>query len=110
MADEMTLPITLPREFLALLGAPSQAAEAVKEFTILGLYQEGRISGGKAAELLGLTRRGFLALLARRGLSYFRLDPQEWEAEVARVRRRPSQSSASAERQTWHPSCPIRDP
>ena len=89
MSTEITLPITLPREFLALLGAPSQATEAIKEFTILGVYQEGRISGGKAAELLGLTRRGFLALLARRGIPYFRLDPQEWEAEVARLRARP---------------------
>ena len=89
MSTEITLPITLPREFLALLGAPSQASEAIKEFTILGVYQEGRISGGKAAELLGLTRRGFLALLARRGIPYFRLDPQEWEAEVARLRAQP---------------------
>ena len=86
MSTDITLPITLPREFLALLGAPSQATEAIKEFTILKVYQEGRISGGKAAELLGLTRRGFLALLARRGIAYFRLDPQEWEAEVARLR------------------------
>lgn len=89
MSTDITLPITFPREFLALLGAPSQAAEAVKEFTILGLYQEGRISGGKAAELLGLTRRAFMALLARRGIAYFRLDPQEWEAEVARLRANP---------------------
>ena len=86
MASDVTLPVVLPREFLTHLGTPSQAAEAIREFTILGLYQESRISAGKAAELLGLTRRGFLALLARKGIPYFRLDPQEWEAEVARLR------------------------
>ena len=86
MADNLTLPVTLPREFIALLGAPSQASEAAREYIILGLYQEGRISGGKAAELLGLTRRGFIALLARKGIPFFRMDPQEWDAEVARIR------------------------
>jgi predicted HTH domain antitoxin len=85
MADTLTIPITLPREFIALLGAPAQATETAREYIILGLFQEARISGGKAAELLGLTRAGFIALLARKGMPYFRLDPEEWEAEVARI-------------------------
>ncbi len=89
MPTTITLPITLPREFASLLGTPAQAAEAVREFTILGLYQEGRISGGKAAELLGLTRRGFGSLLARKGIDYFRLTPDEWAEEVARIRAQP---------------------
>jgi predicted HTH domain antitoxin len=84
--DTTTLQVTLPKDFLALLGSPPQAAEAVKEFAILGLYQEGRISGGKAAELLGLTQRGFLALLARKGINYFHLTPEEWAEEVATVK------------------------
>jgi predicted HTH domain antitoxin len=86
MADTLTLPVTLPREFAALLGAPSQASEAVREYVILGLFQEARISGGKAANLLGLTRPGFVALLARKGIPQIRLEPEEWDAEVARIR------------------------
>jgi predicted HTH domain antitoxin len=86
MADTVTLQITLPEDFLALLGTQPQAAEMAKEFIILGLYQEGRISGGKAAELLGLTKRGFVSLLARKGLDYFRLTPEEWAEEVAIVK------------------------
>ena len=86
MADTLTLPITLPREFIALLGAPAQATATAREYVILGLFQEARISGGKAAELLGLTREGFIALLARKGIAYFRLDPVEWDEEVARIR------------------------
>jgi predicted HTH domain antitoxin len=50
------------------------------------LYQENRISGGKAAELLGLTRLGFVSLLTRKGIDYFRLTPDEWAEEVAVVR------------------------
>ena len=85
MADVVTVPITLPRQFVALLGAPAQAAETAREYILLGLYVEGRISGGKAAELLGLTRRGFLSLLARKGIDYFRLTPGEWAEEVTLV-------------------------
>ena len=77
------LHISLPKDFVALLGpVQAQAAQAVKEFAVLGLIQEGRISAGKAAELLALTRRGFIALLARKGIDYFRFGPQEWETEV----------------------------
>jgi len=69
-----------------LLGAPAQASETVREYVILGLFQEARISGGNAAQQLGLTRRGFLALLARNGIPQIRLEPEEWDAEVARLR------------------------
>ena len=85
MADTLTFPITLPREFVTLLGAPAQASEIAREYILLGLYLEGRISGGKAAELLGLTWRGFVSLLARKGIDYFRLTPDEWAEEVAVV-------------------------
>ena len=85
MADTLTFPITLPREFITLLGSPAQAAETAREYILLGLCLEDRISGGKAAELLGLTRRGFLSLLARKGIDYFRLTPGEWAEEVALV-------------------------
>ena len=73
MAETTTLHILLPKDFVALLGpAQTQAAQAMKEFAVLGLFQEGRISAGKASELLGLTRRGLVALLARKGIDYFR--------------------------------------
>lgn len=78
----------MPREFIDLLGAPAPATATAtaREYIVLGLFQEARISGGKAAELLGLTREGFVAWLARQGMPYFRLNPQEWEGEVARIR------------------------
>jgi predicted HTH domain antitoxin len=85
MADALTFPVTLPPEFATLMGAPAQASESAREYILLGLCLEGRISGGKAAELLGLTRRGFLALLARKGIDYFRLASNEWAEEVALV-------------------------
>ena len=84
MAASTTLHISFPKDFIALLGpAQAQAAQAITEYAILGLFQEGRISDGKAAELLGLTRRGFVALLARKGIDYFRFGLQEWDEEIA---------------------------
>jgi len=88
MADMFNLQITLPDDFATLLGAPTQANAAVKEYIVLGLFQEDRISGGKAAEFLGLTRLGFVTLLARKrkGIPYFRLTSDEWAKEVAIVK------------------------
>lgn len=85
-APTTMLHIAFPKEVAVLLGAQPQAAETARELIILGLYQEGRISGGKAAELLGLTRRGFVSLLARKGMDYFRLTSDEWAEEVATVK------------------------
>ncbi|MFH1907825.1 MAG: UPF0175 family protein [Chloroflexota bacterium] len=86
MSHTAILQIVFPKDLLALLGAQPQAAETAKELIILGLYQENRISGGKASELLGLTKRGFVSLLARKGIDYFRLTPGEWAEEVATVK------------------------
>jgi predicted HTH domain antitoxin len=86
MSETATLQITFSKEFMALLGAKPQAIEAAKEFIVLGMYQEGRISGGKAAELLGLTKHGFISLITRKGLDYFRLTPDEWAEEVETIK------------------------
>ena len=86
MRDTTMLQIEVPKELLALLGTKPQAAEVAREFVILGLYQESRISAGRAAELLGLTKRGFVSLLGRKGIDYFRLTPDEWKEEVDTVK------------------------
>lgn len=82
MSDIALLQISLPKDILPLLGNQSQANEMAREFILLGLYQEGRISGGKVAELLGLNKSGFVALLARRDINYFHLNSEEWNEEA----------------------------
>ena len=47
----------------------------------MGLYQERRISAGKAAELLGMDKREFVRLLARKEIAYFDYSDQELEDE-----------------------------
>jgi len=88
MSEKSTtiLEIPLSKNLASLLGSQHQASEKAKELIILGLHQEDRISGFKAAQLLGLTRQGFISLLARKGMPYFRLTAEEWVEEVATVK------------------------
>ena len=86
-ASAMTmLNIPFRKDLATLLGTQNQAVEKAKELIILGLYQESRISGGKAAELLGLTRRAFISLLVRKDINYFQLSSDEWVEEVAQIK------------------------
>jgi hypothetical protein len=50
MTTETTvLEVVIPKDMFAMLGfSKSEAAQAVKEFSVLGLYLERKISSGKA--------------------------------------------------------------
>jgi predicted HTH domain antitoxin len=54
-----------------------------KEGVVLGLFQEGEISSGKAAEILGLSKAQFLELLSQQNLPYLDADLTDLEREVA---------------------------
>ncbi len=80
--ETMTLEVAVPKDLFAALGlSRPQAAEQLKEFTVLGLYRERRISAGKAAELLGLNLGEFVRLLARKEVPYFDYSTEELTAE-----------------------------
>jgi len=40
MADTLTIPVTLPCEFVALLGAPSQASKTARELLFWGCFRK----------------------------------------------------------------------
>jgi len=78
----MVLEVAIPKELFAILGfSKPMAAAAIKEFSVLGLYLERRISAGKAAELLGIRKREFIRVFARRGIPYFDYTAEELEEE-----------------------------
>jgi predicted HTH domain antitoxin len=54
-----------------------------REGMVLELFQEGQISSGKAAEILGLSQARFLDLLADRNIPYLDASPQDLERELA---------------------------
>ncbi len=63
------LQLELPDELVASLSSGDVAA--VREAALVKLYDLGRISSGKAARLSGISRRAFLDLLGRYGVSEF---------------------------------------
>jgi predicted HTH domain antitoxin len=83
MTTETTaLEVVIPKDMFAMLGfSKSEAAQAVKEFSVLGLYLERKISSGKAAELLGIGKREFIRLLAGKKIPYFDYIDEELEED-----------------------------
>ncbi|UCC63627.1 MAG: UPF0175 family protein [Anaerolineae bacterium] len=80
--ETAVLEVAIPKDLLSMLGfSKSEAVEAIKEFSVLGLYLERRISAGKAAELLGIRKLGFIRLLTRRGIPYFDYTDEELAEE-----------------------------
>lgn len=75
--------LELPRDLLGALEVPQTQMEArLRELIALELFREGRISSGKGAELLGVSKLAFVQLLSQHGIDYFTESPEELEAEV----------------------------
>jgi predicted HTH domain antitoxin len=51
---------------------------------VLGLYGQGELSIGRAAELLGQQRGDFIRYAAARGIPYFQMTGEEVRREVDR--------------------------
>jgi predicted HTH domain antitoxin len=66
------LEIDCPDELLTPLGQTQAALEQLaQEAFLVRLYHLGEISSGRAAEMLHMSRRAFLDLLGRYGVSVF---------------------------------------
>ena len=86
--DTLTITLRFPRDLLGALEVPPEQLETrLRELIALQLFQEGRISSGKGAELLGLSKLDFIKLLARHGLAYFTESPEELIAEIETLER-----------------------
>ena len=74
--------LEVPEEALAVIGKdPAQFAREVYETAVVKWYDQGRITSGKGAELLGISRTAFLELLFRHKVSPFQYTPEELAAE-----------------------------
>ena len=82
--NALKIEVELPRDLMAALNIPeSELGHRAKEWIVLELFQEGEISAGKAAEILGLSKVRFLDLLDQRKLPYLDGAPGELERDVA---------------------------
>lgn len=78
---------TLPSSLSAVLtDAEDCLSRDAFEAFVLSLRQQGRISAGFAAELLGLSLWELYDLLAARGLAVFNYEEDDFQEEIDRIR------------------------
>ena len=80
-----TFKITVPKAFLQLGVDQEQLQRQVPEWIVLSLFTQDRISSGKAARLLNISRVEFLALLRNYGIPYLDYTTEELDEEFAAV-------------------------
>ena len=74
----VSVSIDLPSDLLGTLDVPRASVERqLRELIAFELVREGRISTGKGADLLKMTKQEFVQLLATRGIDYFTETPDE---------------------------------
>ena len=83
---EVVFQVKIPSELVRLGYNQEDVQRQVREWLVLSLFTEGRISSGKAARLLGISRVDFLALLRKRGIAYINYSPHELEEEFEAAR------------------------
>jgi predicted HTH domain antitoxin len=80
-----TIVLTIPDEFV---GTPFEqeylatAQQVIKEQTVLRLYQEGKLSTGRGAKMMGLSIHDFIQFLGQHQVSIFRYEEGELEADL----------------------------
>lgn len=82
---ETTFQVQVPAPLVRLGFDQHEIQRRLSEWLVLSLFTEGRISSGKAARLLNISRVAFLSLLRARGIAYINFTPNELAEELAAV-------------------------
>ena len=82
---ESVVEVRIPTSLLQLGLDRKEVQRRVTEWLVLSLFTEDRISSGKAARLLNISRIDFLALLRQRGIAYIDYTEDELADEFAAV-------------------------
>jgi len=83
--NEATYQVNIPTSLLRFGLDQKEIQRRVNEWLVLSLFTEDRISSGKAARLLGISRVEFLNLLRARGIAYINYTPEELAEEFEAV-------------------------
>ncbi len=87
------LHIPYPEDLPQALGkTPGEVERELRFLVAARLYEMGRISSGRAADLAGLSRVEFLETLGRYRTSVFNYGSEELEREIAEARERSGQT------------------
>ena len=65
---------------------PSSPEQEIRMAAAAKLFELGRLSSGRAAELAGISRVAFLQEVGAYGVSVFQLTPEELELEIESAR------------------------
>ena len=89
-----TLKIPYPEDLPKALGETPEAFERELRFLVAAkLYEMGRISSGRAAEMADMNRVEFLEALGRYRIPVFNYSLEELEREIREARARAESSS-----------------
>ena len=83
--QETTFEVRVPVPLVRLGFDQYEIQRRLSEWLVLSLFTEARISSGKAARLLNISRVEFLDLLRARGIAYVNFTPDELTEELAAV-------------------------
>ena len=80
-----TLTVTFPNDFELAVSTTSEELEAqVRLMAALKMFELGKLSSGKAAELAGMSRVEFFEMCGRYRVSVFNYSPEDLESELQR--------------------------
>jgi predicted HTH domain antitoxin len=80
----VTITLDLPEEpLLSLKAEPDDFARELPMLAAVKLYELGRLSSGRAAQLAGISRVEFLLALGRYQVSPFQLDAESLARDIA---------------------------
>jgi predicted HTH domain antitoxin len=79
----LRIEIELPRDLLIALNVPVEhIGSKVKEWIVLELFRDGKISAGKSATVLGIPKGQFINLLSQYRIPYLDWDADELAQEM----------------------------
>lgn len=77
--------VELDDELAALLEQDKPLDQAAREALVIELFRRGKVSTGKACELLGLDRMAFVRRADELGVPVYLTTDEEWKVEKATV-------------------------
>ncbi|HGJ64839.1 TPA: UPF0175 family protein [bacterium] len=82
-----TVEIELEDELTGVLLQLNQPLQlSIRELIVLELYRQGKISSGKAGQILNMPRFEFIHYASRLGIPFFAMTKEEWETEKEAIK------------------------